>query len=809
MNISDRVEAVYRRAMNAVCRSSFHHPLRWLLGALMLCIPAWFMVQKIGLDTDLVRLLPTHSRAATWTRQLANVTGDGGYFTVVLEGRDRESLAAAREELTRTLALVPGVDSVAAERPVDFINRYRYLLVAPTFLRKISAAVVRLQGRLNPFAMDLDVGDAGEAGSAGDASGTKAAGTSQQGEESEIKDLLERYGEITRYYDSEDGLTTGLFVRPKVTSTDIAATRALFQRIKVGAAEAGRRHGLAWTGVGGGHADNLLQYDTIIADVGRAGLISGVSILLLLALSFRSVLILPVLLYPLGVGLLCAYSLVPFVVGTLNLITSFLLMVLFGIGIEFSIHLVKRFQLELHDVPPDQALEVAFDSTGLSVISSGLTTSLPMFVLAFLDFKGFSEFGLVGGGSMIAVLCAVLLLLPAAITLGHRLGVVRPAASARGRGWLPHRAVTVALLAGVVVASVVAWTRLEFDYDFNNLSVNLPETEYKARAKRVFRGSFQPGAVFVAPDLATLDASLAVFRAAEERPDSLFERSQSIRDFALTPEEAASRLEIVEGIREEVRGSWVKKIADPRIREQIRSLLDWEAPAALPSPEEVPESIRRPLTTRDGTGRPVLGIWPAISRRDGRQVMAFTEQLYGLPLPKALEGPQGEVPVSAEIQWMVKKEGPRVVAITIVGIVLIVYLSSLSVPATLLIMFPLLGGVVLSLGVLPFVGLKLNFFNVVAIPAILGMAVDNGVHYYHRWRAQGRDAAAVQGELFGSVSVCTIANMLGYFGLIFTRHPGLRSIGYVACLGMVCLWATSLLLMPGLLGWRRRPPQPS
>jgi hypothetical protein len=119
-------------------------------------------------------------------------------------------------------------------------------------------------------------------------------------------------------------------------------------------------------------------------------------------------------------------------------------------------------------------------------------------------------------------------------------------------------------------------------------------------------------------------------------------------------------------------------------------------------------------------------------------------------------------------------------------------------------MFPLLGGVVLGLGALPLVGIKLNFFNVVAIPAILGMAVDNGVHYYHRWRELGRDAAAVQGELFGAVSVCTIANLMGYFGLVFTRHPGLRSIGHVATVGMVCLWATSLILMPGLLGWRRK-----
>jgi predicted RND superfamily exporter protein len=141
------------------------------------------------------------------------------------------------------------------------------------------------------------------------------------------------------------------------------------------------------------------------------------------------------------------------------------------------------------------------------------------------------------------------------------------------------------------------------------------------------------------------------------------------------------------------------------------------------------------------------------------------------------------------------------VAATFLGIICIVLFGRRSLRQTAWVMFPLIGGLVLTLGIMAATGLQLNFFNVVVIPALIGMGVDHGVHFYRRWKEYGRDAAATQRELFEPLSACTITTMMGYSGMIFASHPGLQSIGNIACIGLSCIWLTSLALFPGLLNW--------
>jgi predicted exporter len=52
--------------------------------------------------------------------------------------------------------------------------------------------------------------------------------------------------------------------------------------------------------------------------------------------------------------------------------------------------------------------------------------------------------------------------------------------------------------------------------------------------------------------------------------------------------------------------------------------------------------------------------------------------------------------------------------------------------------------------------------------------------------------------------VATATTIMGYAGMAFAHHPGLRSIGNLAVVGLVCTWLTATVLLPGLLGWRER-----
>jgi hypothetical protein len=134
-------------------------------------------------------------------------------------------------------------------------------------------------------------------------------------------------------------------------------------------------------------------------------------------------------------------------------------------------------------------------------------------------------------------------------------------------------------------------------------------------------------------------------------------------------------------------------------------------------------------------------------------------------------------------------------------VIALILLHSRSLQVTLLIVFPLLSGVIMTLGVMTLFGLKLNFFNVIVIPTLLGMGVDFGVHYYRRWHEMNKDLSAVQHELFEPLTTVTITQMLGYSGMVFARHPGLESIGIAACIGLMGNLVGYLTLLPGMIRW--------
>lgn len=788
--------ATFRRFFEPICRSSARRPGAWLLGVALFSLPSVLSMEDIRLDTNLVRLLPVRSPAASETKALQGVVGDEAHFTVLFEGDGIDALLGAVRETAAKVRALDGVLSADYEYPLDFVERFRYWLVPEYYLERTLDHLIGLEAEVSPVGENLLSAPA------------ENEGRKSRQETEEMKDLLDRYSHLTEYHQSRDGRVMGLFVRPRAGLTSLADLRRLWLGIERAAGAAAAAHGV-WTGVGGSQTENLREFDVIVRDLGLSGTVASVLIVLFLALSFRSLRILPVVLVPLAVGLLWSFSLVPPVLASLNIITSFLVLVLFGMGIDFAIHLVKRFELEIAHRPPAEALLETYASTGASVLISGMTTGLALLVLAFSNFRGFSEYGLICGASLVLILLAMVLVMPATLVLGHRLGLVRPRRPERSKARLPSRAAAAAVGAAVLASIVLAALGLRFDYDFNSLKPDPAGSRKTEEASRqVYSRYMTPGAVYVAPDLGTLDAFLEILEARRRRPDSLIQRVSDIRDFAPNEAQAARRLALLGEIKEQVRGAWTRRIEDPEARRWIDDLRAWDPPTRPPAPDEVPESLLAGMVTWDGSGRYVVGVYPSVPRGNGRNAMRFTGELNGLELPPGIRGPVGEMPVFAEILWIVQAEGPAVVAATFLSVFLLVFLGNRSLRDTVWTVLPMVGGLVLTLGVMAAAGIRMNFFNVVVVPTLIGLGEDHGVHYYRRWKELGRNTAETHRELLNPLTTCSLTTMMGYSGMLFASHPGLRSIGLFAVLGMTCIWLVSLVLFPAVLEAMRRRSRP-
>ena len=268
-------------------------------------------------------------------------------------------------------------------------------------------------------------------------------------------------------------------------------------------------------GIAGSHRNKVDEYNVINDDLGLATIISGGLILIVTIFGFRSLRTALLVLIPLLAGMIWGFGLIPVTVKSLNLITSFLMLILTGMGIDYAIHLVKRVEQELVDKPLSAALVDAYRNTGPSVLVSGFTTALALFILAISDFRGFSEFGIIAAMVITSILLAMVTLMPAAIVLGHRWGFVRARDHRNEYAPLFSRKGTIVALGVVGLGLLVTALGLRFDASFRNLEFDKSKVEGAKEARdsqgKVYSSSFSPGAIYVAKDKANLDRLLEIF----------------------------------------------------------------------------------------------------------------------------------------------------------------------------------------------------------------------------------------------------------------------------------------------------------
>ena len=161
-------------------------------------MPAFFQVQHLSIDTNLTRLLPKHSPAAEWTRKLEKVVSDGGYFTVFLESDDPLRLNQAVEETVARISKIPGVRTVEYRYPLDFIEKYRYMLIPSSYLTKVSDEITRMEAEANPFGVDLLSESGPDSKKGGESYGEKE-------DRREMEKLLHEYGSMPPFHQSPDG----------------------------------------------------------------------------------------------------------------------------------------------------------------------------------------------------------------------------------------------------------------------------------------------------------------------------------------------------------------------------------------------------------------------------------------------------------------------------------------------------------------------------------------------------------------------------------------------------------------------------
>jgi predicted RND superfamily exporter protein len=118
---------------------------------------------------------------------------------------------------------------------------------------------------------------------------------------------------------------------------------------------------------------------------------------------------------------------------------------------------------------------------------------------------------------------------------------------------------------------------------------------------------------------------------------------------------------------------------------------------------------------------------------------------------------------------------------------------------TLLAMSPPLIGSIMSFGIMGLLGVDLNPANLIALPLVLGIGVDDGVHLVHDFRAKTGRRYEMSASTMNAIVLTSLTTIGGFGSMMIAAHRGLASLGLVMSVGVGSCLFVSLVPLPAML----------
>ncbi len=758
-------------------------------------------VYRLGrkLETDLVALIPENYQSVKTLNEIKQRVGGVGSLVVLVQSPDFEANRRFAEDLAHELQdekYETYINFVDYKRDAEFYRKNALLFMETDdldeVLTRIDDYIIQEKLKLSPLYISLDDEEA----------------------VLDFSDIESKYrtadnGDET-YYTNSDRTILALEAMAAGTVSNIGFAKDMQRVIQQAVKKVNPRayHPQMLIEYGGPFKNKIDEYDTILSDV-RSTLIFGVmGIVALLTFYFRQPLAAFFVAIPLAMGLIWAFAITYWVIGNLNTMTAFLFVILFGLGIDFGIHMFARYlEVRMDKTDVQKSIETMLSQTGQAILTAAITTSIAFFSLTLTDFRGFSEFGFIVGTGIVMSLVSMTTVLPAVLVLADQRFMWIRMRHVWGHNWgdsRGHFPYPKLVIAGALLLTIYLGIHLrdiDFEYDFTNLRSNLPasvKVKQKMTTIPKYGSESQSYGIVLADSKTELDEIVDALekKIAEDDPTPTIDKVKTLWTELRGQDE---KLELIGEIRVLADGEGAKLIKGTQKAklDSLRELLD----VKRLSVEDLPENLLRKFETIDGSQAYFAQILPSVQLRDGKNAIAFAEDSHEIQTAsgKVFYSSSSNI-IFADMLRLMLRDSPRAISLTVIVVFLILLTDFRSLRSALLVIFPLACGTVWMCGSLYLQDLKLNFYNMVALPTIIGMGIDNGVHLYHRYRQEGPGSMPVViRSTGGAMFISMLTTMVGFFGLMMATHPGLNSIGRLALIGLLTCFVAAVLVLPAIL----------
>lgn len=870
--------------------------------------------RNVELMTDQDRLLSEdleyHKRYMDFIRRF----GDLEFLYIMIEGPDRPTMVEYAKALEARLRQSPDIQEVIYRFDASWVRDRALLYASDEDLERFAAELAphredirqlfeagALDDILREIILELSPSRTPEEGETASLEDLESVVLALEGEYEgpfeplyEIeRELDEQLPDETEYLWSERGGALLMLVMPYKDYATLSVIEKPLKRIRADIRlTMSEFDGLVQAGMTGRPALQADEMATTNDDMKRASVMALLGVGALFMFFFRELTRPALAMMALMMAMGWTYGVVAFYPGHLNLLSTVFALVLIGLGVDFGIHFLHRYQEELEKTgDPSEAVLESLNRAGKGILTGAITSSTAFLLALFTNFQGLAELGFIAGIGILFCLFAMLVTLPAMlITLDRYF---------RGSGHIPtpvhilglrHASRHPRLLVAAIVIATIAFypyaTHVRFDDNLLNLQADglesviyehklLEESEYSTW----FCAFLEPNMDSVRERVRQLEANSTVAKVdslADVLPDISERKLETIRELRalLAPAETPAATLAYRPSRVVYRDLW--RIVDERIGqierlgdlqgfsgmeglspeamgrltpEQIQAMQEQaQAPDEMTSPLDQDETMallrrlrsalsgpERDVETRLIAANDVLLDRPrAVLRQAAMWTSAQPPTVDDLPeeyrilyvgddgsllvmaFPKediweyeAMERFVAEMraihpevtgtPIQVYESSLLMREAFRFIGLLSIAVVsVLVLLDFLRVSALFFVVGPLLLGVLWLMQLMGFFDLHLNLANFFAIPILIGIGVDNAVHFYHRF-LETRDVERTMYTTGTTLTLTTLTTMAGFGSLVFASHKGLASMGALMALGIMTCWFACVIFLSATL----------
>ena len=141
----------------------------------------------------------------------------------------------------------------------------------------------------------------------------------------------------------------------------------------------------------------------------------------------------------------------------------------------------------------------------------------------------------------------------------------------------------------------------------------------------------------------------------------------------------------------------------------------------------------------------------------------------------------------------------KAITIALITIALLLYAIRRNITDTLLVMTPLILAGLFTMASTVLTDTPINYANIIALPLLLGLGVDNGIHMVEKLHhSLSEEQNIYQSSTARAMFYGALTTASSFAGLAFSPHQGIASMGLIITMGIFWIMVCTFIVLPAL-----------